>query len=104
MIFEGEWIITAITGRTLIALAFTSAIVAGISYLAGWKKLGRASFITHSISVFSVIALLFTLFACHRYEFQYIWKHLNNEMPMRFIFSAFLRAYPFRFAQELIAP
>lgn len=89
MIYEGEWIIAAITGRTLIALAFTSAIVAGISYLAGWKKLGRASFITHSIALFSVIALLFTLFACHRYEFQYIWKHLNNEMPMRFIFSAF---------------
>ena len=33
--------------------------------------------------------LIFVLFFGHRYEFQYIWKHLNNDMPMRFVLSAF---------------
>ena len=32
---------------------------------------------------------MFILFFAHRYEFQYIWKHLNNDMPMRFVLSAF---------------
>ena len=89
MTFDGEWILTAWAGRTLVALAFTSAIVSGISYLKGWKDLGRKAFITHVASVFSVITLIFILFFGHRYEFQYIWKHLNNEMPMRFVLSAF---------------
>ncbi|MEC7653754.1 MAG: cytochrome c biogenesis protein CcsA [Bacteroidota bacterium] len=89
MTFDCEWILTAWTGRTLVALAFTSAIVSGISYFKGWKELGRKAFITHVASVFSVIALIFILFFGHRYEFQYIWKHLNNEMPMRFVLSAF---------------
>ena len=41
MTFDGEWILTAWAGRTLVALAFTSAIVAGIAYFKGWKELGR---------------------------------------------------------------
>ena len=89
MTFDGEWIIAAWAGRTLVALAFTSAVVSGISYFKGWKELGRKAFYTHVASTFSVIALLFALFFAHSYEFQYIWKHLNNEMPMRFVLSAF---------------
>ena len=89
MTFDGEWILAAWAGRTLVALAFTSAIVSGISYLSGWKDLGRKAFYTHVISVLSVIALIFMLFFTHSYEFKYIWKHLNNEMPMRFVLSAF---------------
>ena len=42
--FDGEWIIAAWVGRSLVALAFTSAIVAGISYFSGWKDLGRKAF------------------------------------------------------------
>ena len=89
MTFDGEWIIAAWAGRTLVALAFTSAVVSGISYFKGWKELGRKAFYTHVASTFSVIALIFALFFAHSYEFQYIWKHLNNEMPMRFVLSAF---------------
>ncbi len=89
MTFDGEWILAAWAGRTLVALAFTSAIVSVVSYFKGWKELGRKAFYTHVASVFSVIALIFVLFFSHSYEFQYIWKHLNNEMPMRFVLSAF---------------
>jgi cytochrome c-type biogenesis protein CcmF len=87
--FDSEWTALAVVGRLLVALAFTSAIVSAISYLKGWKDLGRLAFKTHATSIFLVIALVFGLFFAHRYEFQYIWKHLNNDMPMRFIMSAF---------------
>ena len=60
-----------------------------------WRSRGAISgwddvpFVTHAACTLGVIALIFVLFFGHRYEFQYIWKHLNNEMPMRFVLSAF---------------
>ncbi|MEE2919800.1 MAG: cytochrome c biogenesis protein CcsA [Bacteroidota bacterium] len=79
----------AILGRGLVALAFASAVLAMVAFLRGNVGLGRRAFLTHAASTVGVIALMFVLFFGHRYEFQYIWKHLNNEMPMRFVLSAF---------------
>ena len=87
--YIGEWTLLAWTGRFLVALAFASALAAVISFLKGWNDWGKRSFQIHAVSTFAVIALVFVLFGFHRYEFQYIWKHLNNAMPMRFILSAF---------------
>jgi cytochrome c-type biogenesis protein CcmF len=89
MAYLGEWMWAALLGRTLVALGFASALVAAVSFLRGEVALGRKAFKTHAFSTFAVIALIFVLFFGHRYEFQYIWKHLNNEMPMRFVLSAF---------------
>lgn len=89
MEYLGEWTAVATLGRGLIALAFVSSMVATVAYLKGWLTLARRSFVVHAGAIFAAIALMFALFIGHRYEFQYIWKHLNNEMPMRFIFSAF---------------
>lgn len=84
-----EWTGIATFGQGLIALAFGASFVALIAFLSGWKSVGRRAFYIHTFSTFAAIALIFVLFGAHRYEFEYIWKHLNNEMPMRFIFSAF---------------
>ena len=89
MEYLGEWTGTATLGQGLIALAFGASFVALIAFLCGWKSIGRKALYVHATSTFAVIALIFMLFIAHRYEFEYIWKHLNNEMPMRFIFSAF---------------
>ena len=64
-------------------------MLATVAFLRGHVTLGRRAFFTHAASTLGVIALIFVLFFGHRYEFQYIWKHLNNEMPMRFVLSAF---------------
>lgn len=88
-VFAGEWTAVAWLGRALIALAFASSLLSAVSYLTNNKEIGRKLFYTHVASTFSSIALIFILFFAHRYEFQYIWKHLNNDMPMRFILSAF---------------
>ncbi len=89
MEYLGEWMWAAHLGRTLVAVAFASALLATVGFVRGNLKLGRAAFVTHAASTLGVIALIFILFFGHRYEFQYIWKHLNNEMPMRFVLSAF---------------
>ena len=89
MEYLGEWMWAAVLGRGLVALAFSSAVLATVAFLRGHVSLGRRAFFTHAVSTLGVIALIFVLFFGHRYEFQYIWKHLNNEMPMRFVLSAF---------------
>ena len=38
---------------------------------------------------FGAIALLYLLIFCHRYEFEYVWKHLNDAMPFGFMLSSF---------------
>ena len=89
MEYLGEWMWAAYLGRTLIAVAFASAVLSTIAFARGMVTLGRRAFVTHAASTVGVIALIFVLFFGHRYEFQYIWKHLNNDMPMRFVLSAF---------------
>lgn len=89
MEFLNEWTGVALLGQVLVALAFSASVVATVAFARKWPFLGKWAFWTHAVSLFSVIALIFVLFAFHRYEFQYIWKHLNNQMPMRFILSAF---------------
>jgi cytochrome c-type biogenesis protein CcmF len=89
MEYIGEWTGIATLGQGLIALAFGGSFVALIGFVRGWKTVARQAFRVHAFSTFATIALIFVLFGAHRYEFQYIWKHLNNEMPMRFILSAF---------------
>ena len=88
MEYLGEWM-CAYLGRFLVAAAFASALLATVAFVCGNLRLGRGAFVTHAASTLGVIALIFVLFFGHRYEFQYIWKHLNNEMPMRFVLSAF---------------
>ena len=90
-------------GRLLVALAFASALLAMVSFGRGNIALGRKAFVAHSLSTLGVIALIFVLFFGHRYEFQYIWKHLNNEMPMRFVLSAFWGGKKAAFAVDVLA-
>ncbi len=54
-----------------------------------WQKLARWSFLTHGISVFSVIGILFYLMITARYEYGYVYDHVSDDLPMRYIFSAF---------------
>ena len=89
MEYLGEWMWAAYLGRFLVAVAFASALLATVAFTRGNLRLGRRAFVTHAACTLGVIVLIFVLFFGHRYEFQYIWKHLNNEMPMRFVLSAF---------------
>lgn len=89
MEYIGEWTGVAWLGRILIAVGFGSALVATGAFLRKEARIGRVAFVVHGISILGAIGLIFLLFATHRYEFNYIWKHLSNAMPMRFILSAF---------------
>ncbi|WP_306643413.1 cytochrome c biogenesis protein CcsA [Sanyastnella coralliicola] len=97
IVYQGEWTWAATLGRFLIAGGFAAAIAGFIGYLMGalgkgnesWKRFGRTAFIVHAVSFLLVIVLIYTLIFNHRYEFQYIWKHLNNQMGTPLQFSCF---------------
>lgn len=94
--YLGEWTWAASLGRLLLAIAFAGGLASTIGYAAsirhsnpGWIQLGRWGFRFHAAAIFGTCALLYLLIFCHRYEFEYVWKHLNDAMPFGFMLSSF---------------
>ncbi len=83
-------------GHFLVILSFVSALISAIAYWwdvrqsnPGLAKVGRWGFRLHSISVLGIIIALFTMILGQYFEYDYVWKHSNTSMPLRFIFSCF---------------
>ncbi|MBL7916617.1 MAG: cytochrome c biogenesis protein CcsA [Bacteroidia bacterium] len=85
-------------GNLLIALSFSGAILAAISYFfsfkrpsenKAWQKLARSAFFIHSISVIGIFALLYYLIFNHRFEYYYVWQHSSTNLPWEYIFASF---------------
>lgn len=100
MEYIGEHLWVGFSGHALAILAFVSSILAAFAYAKGtnaklaedqqgWKKIGRISFWVHGASIFAVIGLLFFIMIARYYEYEYVWGHTSNDLPFRYIFSAF---------------
>lgn len=94
--YAGEWTWAASLGRLLIALAFAGGLASTIGYFkatrsdeGAWLNLGRWGFRVHTAGVFGAGILLYVLIFSHRYEFEYVWKHLNDAMPFGYMLSSF---------------
>lgn len=96
MEYVGEhWWIGRI-GHFLVILSFVSALLATVAYWwgtrtdnIGWRNIGRWSFRLHSAAVIGIVVTLFTMILNQYFEYDYVWKHSNTAMPMRYIFSCF---------------
>ncbi len=100
MEYIGEQLLPGQIGRFLIVLGFVSAFLATLSYFfatqrsgtseeRSWRNIGRSAFITHGLSVFGIIGIIFYLMISRRYEYNYVWAHVSDDLPFRYIFSAF---------------
>ncbi len=92
--YIGEHLWAGQLGNAFLVLSFVASFVALVAYYLSKKnfeylKLARTAFYTHSLSVFGIAATLFYMLFNHFYEYQYVWQHSNNSMPMRYIFSCF---------------
>lgn len=102
--FLNEWTWASTLGHFLIALALGSGLVATLGYSLSvgrgskdelnskkldLQRIGRWGFRIHSWSIALAFLLLYVLIFSHRYEFSYIWKHLNDVMPTSFVISSF---------------
>lgn len=89
---EHTWI--GNVGNGFVVLSFVASLIALIGFFLSTKnreylKFARNAFYVHSISVFGIAATLFVMLFNHYYEYQYVWQHSNNEMPMKYILSCF---------------
>ncbi len=100
MEYVGEHLLPGQIGRLLLLLGFVASLISAISYFYAtqrrekiefgvWKCMGRYAFLLHSFCFLVVIGLLFYIMAQHYYEYQYVQSHVSDELPFRYIFSAF---------------
>ncbi len=99
--YIGEHILPGQLGRIALFLSFCASILAAVAYSAStnyradtelaksWKKIGRISFWIHGLGVFAIIGTVFYLMINQYYEYQYVQQHVSEDLPMRYIFSAF---------------
>ncbi|MCP4120607.1 MAG: cytochrome c biogenesis protein CcsA [Bacteroidetes bacterium] len=93
----GANVIFGKAGHFLIILSFVSALVSAIAYgissskndIRHWEPLGRYAFLLHSVAIFGVIFLMLFMIHSHMFEYAYVWRSSNNELPMRFLLSSF---------------
>ncbi len=96
--YLGEHLWVQYLGKSLVIIAFLSAIYTSIlsiqlgtnnrtgqSYLF-WNKLG---FRIHVVSLISIIGLILFMMLYKMYEYQYVWEHVSDDLPLKYILSAF---------------
>jgi cytochrome c-type biogenesis protein CcmF len=96
--YNGENLWLGIIGNLFIALSFSAAFLATVSYFmagrnglihTGWKRLGRIGFMLHSLGVLGIIGTLFYILLAHRFEYHYAWQHSSRDLPSQYVFAAF---------------
>ncbi len=97
--YVGERLLPGIIGRFALLTAFAAAIVSSVAYIysifqkdelnRSWERMGRYGYIVHGVSTLTMIACLFYILVNHMYEFKYAWEHASEDLPMKYIFSAF---------------
>lgn len=99
-IYIGESLWIGQLGHFFIILGFVSAVLASLfwffgvknrqtSEAANWTKLGRISFFVHGFSVLALIGLIFYAMYNHKYEYSYVYDHVSDDLPLKYILSAF---------------
>jgi cytochrome c-type biogenesis protein CcmF len=100
MEYIGEQLLPGRLGHFFVVLSFVAALTATFSYFMSaqrrhlpeteaWRNLGRFSFLIHGLATFGVIASLFFILVKKRYEYEYAWANVSDDLPVRYVFSAF---------------
>lgn len=98
--YIGEHLIYKNIGQFALVFGFVMSLLAAVSYFfatnnrgdisfTGWRKIGRVAFTLHGLSVFTVIATLFLAMVNKCFEYQYVQLHVSEDLPFRYVFSAF---------------
>ena len=93
--YVGEHLWAGQLGHTLAIVSLVGAVLGTLGYLLGtlnkadeWIRLGRIGFRLHSVAVVGIVVTLFTMLFNHWFEYDYVWKHSNLAMPMKYIFDS----------------
>ena len=96
MDYIGEHSWAGVLGHWLTSLSLIGALLATIAFYLGasrsskeWTSLGRIGFRAHSVAVLGIVVTLFVMLFNHWFEYDYVWKHSNLQMPLKYIASCF---------------
>lgn len=101
--FIGEHLLPGKLGHFSVILGFVAALFSAFSYwqavraeknpqpelLRGWVRLGRGSFVIHSLSVLSIFIALYYIISHHLFEYHYAWEHSSRSLPGKYLLSCF---------------
>ncbi|MEY3597600.1 MAG: hypothetical protein RL521_22 [Bacteroidota bacterium] len=92
--YLNEHLWPGVLGHFFVVLAFVSAIGATYAYYQdenqptlNWKFWARRAYYTHIVSIVGIIAMMLWILLNHLYEYKYAFDHLNNSMPLKYVFS-----------------
>ncbi len=98
--YIGEHLWPGRLGQMAIVAGFVSALLATVAYIFAtnrrdrpefeqWRTMARGAFLVHGLAIFGVIGVIFYIMTQQYYEYQYVWAHVSEELPFKYIFSAF---------------
>lgn len=98
--YIGEHLLPGKIGHFFIVLGFVASILATVAYafatnrretaeFTTWRAIGRWSFSIHTASIFIVIGTIFYIMINKYYEYFYVFEHVSEDLPFKYIFSAF---------------
>jgi cytochrome c-type biogenesis protein CcmF len=98
--YIGEQLLPKHIGHFAIIFGFVSSLLATVGYFfatqrrdlpefRGWRTIGRTAYWLHALSVLTVIGAILYILINKRYEYAYAQKVVNDELPFKYIFSAF---------------
>ncbi len=97
--YIGEHLFWGYAGRFALVLAFVSAVISAVAYLLAfrekgpgfrqWRFWGRRAFQFHGAMIFLASFFLFYILVNRFYEYRYVWIHVENDLGLGYVLSAF---------------
>ncbi|MBI5916760.1 MAG: cytochrome c biogenesis protein CcsA, partial [Bacteroidetes bacterium] len=98
--YLGEHLLYKQIGHFSLVFGFVMSLLGAVGYFfatqnrnqptfTSWRNIGRTGFILHGLSVFAIMGTIFAAMVSKRFEYQYVWQHVSENLPFQYIFSAF---------------
>jgi cytochrome c-type biogenesis protein CcmF len=100
MEYVGEHLWPGKIGHALLLAGFVASLLASLAFAfsvqrrhspeaEGWARIGRWAFRLHAVSVIAVMAIILYLMGSRYFEYNYVFAHVSDDLPMQYILSAF---------------
>ncbi len=87
-------------GNLFVIITFIAAIVATLSYAKAtfinnetekqhWKKLARWAVYVETVTMIGLVVCLYYILYTHQYQYKFAYKHSDNSLPVKYLFSCF---------------
>lgn len=96
--YIGEHLLPGQIGHFLLVLALSSLVLSIGAYIFShftreeeqrtFDVLGRLGFFIHIFSIFGMVAVLIHIMTNRYFEYHYVWAHVSDHLPFKYIFSA----------------